>query len=236
MDLILQIYLGLTVTLSVFALITAILAIAYSRLFKKYTSLKQEQLDKEAEINKKTAEILEKAESDYTKITSDANQRAREIIAKAKLVKKNTEKSLLQTFKELDKEQKKMIKKTTHDIFKKYHLNIKDENIDNINIQNNISKDIETYSKNRIEEYKNSTLRETAMSQNALEEKIEEEYETIENKLKNQKAKKLKEIDNNIHEIIRETAKATLGKIISTKDHKDLIIEALEKAKKERKI
>lgn len=65
-----------------------------------------------------------------------------------------------------------------------------------------------------------------ATTQDKLKE-AEKEIETY-------KSENLKSIDEGIYQILTEIAKKTLGKIIDTSTHEELVIQALEKAKKEK--
>lgn len=63
----------------------------------------------------------------------------------------------------------------------------------------------------------------------ALSNKVAETEKEIEN----YKKQRFKEIDREIYQLIREVAKKTVGKSIDLSDHEKLVMEALEKAKKE---
>lgn len=63
-----------------------------------------------------------------------------------------------------------------------------------------------------------------------LTKKIEEAEKEIEN----YKKEKMKEVEEKIFEIIKQVAKKTIGKTIDLSAHEKLVIEALEKAKKEK--
>jgi hypothetical protein len=78
-----------------------------------------------------------------------------------------------------------------------------------------------------------------------LDEKIDLIYEAVkglisekivqtEKNIEDYKKERIKELDEKIYLILGETAKKTLGKIIDLSTHEELVVQALEKAKKEK--
>jgi len=65
-------------------------------------------------------------------------------------------------------------------------------------------------------------------------ETINQQILQTENNIKDYKKERLKEIDQKIYQIIGEVAKKTIGKAIDISTHEQLVMEALEKAKKQK--
>jgi len=65
-------------------------------------------------------------------------------------------------------------------------------------------------------------------------EPLSEKVVQVEKNIDNYKKEKIKEIDQRIYEIIKQVAKKTIGKTIDLSLHENLVIEALEKSKKEK--
>jgi len=63
--------------------------------------------------------------------------------------------------------------------------------------------------------------------------RLKEEYQKKEKELELYKVEALKKIDDQIYNVIQNISNEVLGKSISLQDHEQLIIDALEKAKKE---
>lgn len=62
-------------------------------------------------------------------------------------------------------------------------------------------------------------------------QKIDEEVAKARVEIEKYKAQKLKQVDENIDEIIKETVRKVLGKGITALEHKDLVLQALREAK-----
>ena len=65
-------------------------------------------------------------------------------------------------------------------------------------------------------------------------ESINQKIVQTEKNIEDYKKEKLKELDQKIYQIIGEVAKKTIGKAIDISSHEQLVMEALEKAKKEK--
>ena len=65
-------------------------------------------------------------------------------------------------------------------------------------------------------------------------EPLSEKVVQAEKNIDNYKKEKIKEIDQKIYQIIKEVCKKTIGKTIDLSFHEKLVMEALEKAKKEK--
>ena len=63
--------------------------------------------------------------------------------------------------------------------------------------------------------------------------KVDEEYTKIQSELEKYKKDRLKEIDENKNQIIKDMSTKVLGEAIDTDKHQELIMKALEEAKKE---
>lgn len=93
-----------------------------------------------------------------------------------------------------------------------------------------VSQSILTMSQQKIEELEKQ-IKEISRD---LKINLAKKQSEIDNFLENYKKERLKEIDEKIFQIISEVAIKTLGKAIDFSSHEELVIRALEKAKKEK--
>lgn len=68
----------------------------------------------------------------------------------------------------------------------------------------------------------------------SIKETLNEKIKRTEKEIEDYKKEKFKEIDQKIYQMLGETAKKTIGKTIDLSTHEELVIDALEKAKKEK--
>jgi len=88
--------------------------------------------------------------------------------------------------------------------------------------------------KNKTEELSKNIADEIHWLYQASLEPLSEKVVQVEKNIDNYKKEKIKEIDQRIYEIIKQVAKKTIGKTIDLSLHENLVIEALEKSKKEK--
>src|SRR3989338_742124 len=103
----------------------------------------------------------------------------------------------------------------------------------NIDIVKNVSKDIEEDTVKDVEDFDNILQKETFAAQKIVEDKLEKEYSNVQQNRQDYKNEMLKKAEEEIYKILETVSKLTLGKSIPLADHEQLIIEALEKAKKD---
>ncbi len=93
-------------------------------------------------------------------------------------------------------------------------------------------------------EFKNEAVVELARFKKELEDKIvavegaaekvlEAEYEEIKRDIENYKASKIAQIDSTAHDVLIDVTKKVLGKSIDMRAHEDLVVQALEDAKRQ---
>lgn len=88
--------------------------------------------------------------------------------------------------------------------------------------------------KNKTEDLSKNIADEIHWLYQASLEPLSEKVVQVEKNLDNYKKEKIKEIDQRIYQIIKEVAKKTIGRTIDLSLHEKLVMEALEKAKKEK--
>jgi len=163
-------------------LLTVMLGIViyfYERLQKELKRLKDEQ-----------QKLIEKANQEYEEIIKSANKKADQIISSSITLNEKIKQEASEAYeKALEKALEKL-------------------NQENINILNNISKDIEKH---------------TAL-----------EYAKLQGDLEEYKKERIKKLEENIYDLLLEVSKQTIGKALSFDEHEELILDALNKAKKEK--
>ena len=75
--------------------------------------------------------------------------------------------------------------------------------------------------------------KETISSQRIIETKLQEQYATVGKEVQEYKIQQLTKVDNHVLELVHKTTILALGKSLSVENHQDLVLEALEEAKKQ---
>lgn len=181
----------------------------------------------------KNADILEEARIKAVKMIDDANNQALDIVNKVTLstdvVSENFKEDLLR----ISSIQIKEFEKATSNFTSLYSQVLQDLKTKNIEIFQNISKDIEVNTNEEIKNFKESMQKLTTLSQKEVRKKIDIDYEISKKEIEAYKKEELQKIDSGIYELLEKMSKLVLGKALSLSEHEDLIEKSLEKAKKE---
>ncbi len=89
-------------------------------------------------------------------------------------------------------------------------------------------------SKEKLNSLATKLEKETAQILNETKFDIEKKKGEMEKEIEEIKKEKLKELEKNIYKIINDVTKKVLGKAIDLSTHEELVMKALEKAKKEK--
>ncbi len=86
----------------------------------------------------------------------------------------------------------------------------------------------------KIADLANLNLKELEESKNVVSTEVKKEIAIMQTQVDKYTKEKYKEIDEKVYEIVSETAKNTVGKVINIVDHQQLVMNALEQAKKDK--
>ncbi len=213
--------------LSIFSICLFFISIIYARKNSK----KSEEIKEKEENRWDDLEL--KAHEDYQKIIESASKQANEIILHASEIKQESTNELQESVEIMLADQKKVLEEASAALSKKFEDQLKQVNDSNILLLKNIYKGIESDVESDYSQYKDVIKKQTFEAENIAKEKIKQEYEKLEIEIKEYREKMMNKVNDDIYKILLNISKTVLGKSLDAKDHEDLIIEALNKAKKE---
>ncbi len=218
---------GFLILLSIFSLSLFFTSVIYTVRNKRKT---EEIVEKEEE---KWEDLELKAQRDYHELIESANKKAEEIILHASEIKQESTNFLQESVELMLADQKKILEEASTALSKQFEAQLKQVNDNNIQLLRNIYKGIETDVKSDYSEYKDVIKKQTFEAESVAKEKIKQEYEKLEIEIKEYREKMLTKVNDDIYKILINISKAVLGKSLDTKEHEDLIIDSLNRAKKE---
>lgn len=216
--------------LAVFILALALSITAF--LLFKHTK-KRPNLDKKDEVVQKNTDLLDGARTKAIKIIDDANNQALDIISKATLLANTSSENFKENLSHTSSAQIKEFEKATSDFTAQYFQILQDLKTKNIEVFQNVSKDIEMNTAGEVKNFSESMQKLTTSSEDEIRKKIDADYEALKTEMENYKKEKLQKINQEIYQMLEGISKLVLGKAINLSDHEDLIEKAIEKAKKE---
>lgn len=218
---------GFLILLSIISLSLFFTSIIYAIRNKRKA---EEIVEKEED---KWEDLEVKAQRDYHELIESANKKAEEIILHASEIKQESTNFLQDSVELMLADQKKILEEASTALSKQFEAQLKQVNDNNIQLLKNIYKGIETDVESDYSEYKDVIKKQTFEAENIAKEKIKQEYEKLEVEIKEYREKMINKVNDDIYKILINISKAVLGKSLDTKEHEDLIIESLNRAKKE---
>ena len=216
---------------SIVVLALTLVAVVY--YLSKITKILHADSSMKDEASQKNAGLLDEARIKAIKIIDEANNQAVDIISKATLSTDVFSENFKENLLHASSAQIKKFEKATSDFTVLYSQILQDLKTKNIEVFQNVSKDIETNTMAEIKNFKESMQKLTTLSQREVGRKIDADYEVAKKEIESYKKEELIRIDSGIYELLEEMAKEVLGKALSLAEHEDLIEKSLEKAKKE---
>ncbi len=134
---------------------------------------------------------------------------------------------------ELERQQEALFTKASEEMKTAYQdmlLQIQEEDITTLKT---MTKDIQSDILSDFKEFRDNLEKDTINSEKVVKEKIDEEYLEIEKELQEYKQKKYQKIDEDIYKILYRVSEMVLSQGITFDKHKQLVLEALDTAKKE---
>jgi hypothetical protein len=165
-------------------------------------------------LKREKSDVEKEARLRATKLVRSAREKAIEILGGAKVDSERWQEVL-------DQEMSKLADEQLDDYKEKLQT---------------ISKDIEKDVKLGAEDFRKVLELETVGAEKAVAKRVQDEFVEIEREIEVYRTEKIKEIDFKGEKLLEKITKEVFGKIIKGKDQEQLIIEALEAAKKEHAI
>lgn len=188
------------------------------RLYKQEKELKS----KEKELHASGEKILEQATQQAQGILKHALNKAEELVDKTDVFHENLEHKLTNTLKEKSMNVTKTFDTTVADMKKEYLQEI-----------NDTFAGLEKEGKKNMEEFQVLLKKEGLSHKTFFDQKLEQEFESAKAEIEGYKKLKMEEAEKLINSSVNKLAIEVLGKAIPAKDQERLVIEALEKAKKD---
>lgn len=228
----------LLIFLLLFVLIFSLFLLHIYRFLSKWLLLLHREKVSGAERIKDRAHtealsILDEARNKALKIISDASAKADKALDAVDDLSSDSKKQLSEQMKTMVDQQEAILKNTSAEFLGTYKDVLQKQKQESLKSLEDASSKVESEIISEVGAFKDLLEAETIGTTKAVQEKVAKEYQEIEKELSLYKNRKLKEIDENIYDIITNVTKKVLGESLSIEDHQELIIKALEEAKRD---
>ena len=223
----------LTLAVTVLAVVLLLLARAFTREAHVLHETEKINAHLQSQLTEKPIKLLEKAHEEAQEIMNQANQKASEILASSKTYETTSNQSLKDKLTELEKQQSAVFTKASEDMKIAYQNMLTQIQEQDINTLKSMTKEIESDVLADFKEFRDVLEKETINSEKVVKEKIDEEYLVMEKDLEEYRKQKYQKIDDDIYKILYRVSEMVLNEGITYDKHKELVLDALETAKKE---
>lgn len=204
---------------SILGFILGIIAFSYFLFLKKFFHLREQETIQNTALNKK---LWEEANAKTTKIIEEATLKGQEIIKGSQIFSNKIEENLKQEMQDALNRHAQISTEVIEETKKNISI-----------IVESVSQEIKKGVNIEISEFDNLLKKDFADFQNAFDLRLKQELEKADLEAASYKKNLIAKLDKSILTIVREVTYDSLGRSISLEEHKDLVIKALEEAKKE---
>jgi len=207
---------------SILGIILGAVALSYKELIKKYYLLRDEHEKVVTSEKARQEELLKKAKAESDLIIQSARQKAQETINEAGIYSAKTKEIF-----EIE------VKKASDTLINNFQEVLESAKTQTASAYGDISKDVRVEIVKQIETLRLALQQEIVRSQAEAKNVIAEQYKKIEAETKAYKEEKLKRVDDEILALLKEVSSKAIGKVLNFQDHEDILIEALDNAKRQ---
>lgn len=122
---------------------------------------------------------------------------------------------------------------TSKQFIQKFNSEIDSEGQKNLRALEDLSLQMRNKLSTEIETITDSLTQKTIAAESLLEQRIAAEYQKAEKEISYYKELKVKKLDTSIYELLQDVSMKIFGKTLNIQDHQDLVMKALEEAKKD---
>lgn len=177
--------------------------------------------------------VLEDAQRQAMAIITRAEEKAQQILSETKQFHLDTKRIFENELKDVTTNSSQELRKASEELLKNYEASLKTVKDQDINLFKNITNTLQSDVTEEIKDFKQILRQETVSSQKAAEQKLTEEFAKVGKEVLEYKKDQLAKADSHILEVLHKATALSLGRTLSASDHRELIMEALEQAKKE---
>lgn len=221
---------------------TAVLLLAGALVFlffvyhKVASQLKEVQNERDTlrnNTNDAAHKIMEDARYQSMIILQKAEERAEQILADTKQFHIDAKRIFETELKDVTAAQSQELQKASLELVKNYEQKLASIESQDINLFKNMSETIEHDVTENLKEFKLALEKQTVESQRIISEKLDEQYASVRTEVDEYKKEQLQRVDEHILQLLEKITLLTLKKSLSLENHQDLVVEALQEARKE---
>lgn len=205
----------------------------YSNLLNKFENAEKQNQFLRFHLQEKSLQKINAARDKSLGIIADATQQAEEILKRAEIMKSTANEQVMNELHDLSQKQKDALQSASTDLVSSFEEAVKQIQQTDKGLLSDTVKQMQEVAAGEVKSFGEKLHQETVGQEKMIDQKVEEAYKKAQDELDDYKKERLEKIDKDISLMIQAITKDIFGKSLSLENHKDLILQAIEKAKKE---
>lgn len=213
---------GTIILTALMGIVLGWVAISYRKLIEKYDKIRTSAQEAEKGLEQQRARVLEEANLQARQIVSEAQTRSGKLLSEAASFGDQTKQLLAGELQKVQAVELGYYRKALEDTKLQAQASL-----------GGISQDVRQEVVRQIDAVRTSLTGEIQKAQVETRQMLSASYKKMEDEILVYKIERLKRVDEKIFEILKDASAKAIGKSLSLEDHEDVVIKALEDAKKE---
>ena len=224
--------LGVTIVMVNAFLLVAFAAIGSAFLIRMKTSSGELERQKR-EAHEKAELLFENARKDSLRIVEEANKKAGELLQQTQAVKNTFESEVVSHLKDFSEKEKERIATASREIIDAYRQMIESSKQQYGSAMASTAKEMANDAQKSVQVFGEFLKEQTVRYEGALHEQIQAGFMSTQKEISDYKRESLRKVEDAIYRILNLVSKSILGKALSLEDQQDLVVRALDEAKKQ---
>jgi vacuolar-type H+-ATPase subunit H len=215
----------------ILVIVVAVIGLSFGNLLKKLRLIEKENTYLKNQMQGRALHLIQEARDNAVHILEDAHVKAQRIIQSAKDYEAGLDKRIDTQLDTTSHHYKEVFDKTNQELLKTYEEMLRRLKEDNVNLLQNVSKDIEKEVMTEVKDFTGIMAKGTLDTQKEVEAKINASFAKVQSELETYKTDQYRKLDEQIYTIIQMTVSQVLGRTLRMEDHQQLVLDALKEAK-----
>jgi hypothetical protein len=226
-------FIFLAITACSLAVILLVVVLMYVQTLKRSRQAEEANSNLRSELTQQPLELLAQAHEKALTIIGKANKEANDILAGTTTFEEEAKGSLKESLAAAERLQEEAFQKASQELQGAYQASLAEAKNESIKVLGSITKDIEEDAIAEFKDFTSALEKETIHAEKIAKEKIDEKYLELEKEVEAYKLERYKKMDEEIYKILYKVSELVLSQSIPIDQHKQLVLESLEEAKKE---
>lgn len=224
--------LGITIVMVNVFLLVAFAVIGSAFLIRMRTSSGELERQKR-EAHEKAELLLENARKESLRIVEDANKKAGELLQQTQAVKNTFESEVTSHLKDFSEKEKERIAAASREMTDAYRQMLELTKQQYGSAMANTAKEMASEAQKSVQTFGEFLKEQTVRYEGSLHQQIQAGFMSTQKEISDYKRESLRKVEDAIYRILNLVSKSILGKALSLEDQQDLVVRALDEAKKQ---